>query len=502
MFRLEYCHLFIKLITAIFLFDSSTNKKENVMLLKHFSMILILMAFFSPLVHAQLFTPIPENTQIVFSSRRDSTFCNVPGVQIYSNELYAMDSTGGNLTRITHDHYFHNHFAVSPDRKKIVAVRILKDTDGDNSLRFLDWKSVWILDLKNQIQWRVDRGFDAGWGGVDWDPDNNHIYTSLVDHTNNNEVNIFKINIYDSTKTNITGSIDNALGITHGKFVSDVSVSHDGEWIVFALKKRESVPPYELVKKSMIVKCRSNGENAQYITYGGNLPPQQFGAFSIGDYDPEFNPDNQWVVFERVTLVNLNWGTSPESGRGLGSGVIMKMKVDRSDSLIFTPSDSTGTYGLPDWSPDGGKIIVSEWNENQFFIGTGIMNANGDGTDYARILPGPWEVYGRWMFPPGQTVIGDFKDGKTPGEFELFQNYPNPFNPSTIILYSVPNTDFVTLKIYDMLGRKIQTLVSDLHQAGIYSVKFETRNLPGGIYFYRLQIGINFMETKKMLVIH
>jgi len=459
------------------------------------------MALFSTSTHAQLFTPIPDNTQIIVSSRRDSTLCNVPGVQIYSNELYAMDSTGGNLTRITHDFYFHNHFAVSPDRKKIAAVRILRDSDGDNSLRFLDWKSVWILDLENQVQWRVDRGFDAGWGGVDWDPDNSHIYTSLVDHTNNNEVDIFKINIYDSTRTNITGNIDDVLGITHGKFVSDVSVSNDGEWIVFALKKRESVPPYDLIKKSMIVRCRSNGENAQYITYGGNLPPQQFGTFSIGDYDPEFSPDNQWIVFERMTLVNLNWGTSPESKRGLGSGVIMKMKVNRSDSLKFTPPDSTATYGLPDWAPDGSKIVVSEWSENQMFIGTGIMSANGDGTDYTRILPGPWEVYGRWMFPPRQTAIGNFKNVKIPKEFSLFRNYPNPFNPSTKISYSLPNSDFVTLKIYDMLGREIQTLVGDFEQAGIYSKNFETSKLSSGIYFYRLQVGNNFLETKKMLLI-
>ncbi len=471
------------------------------MKLKQFFLMLILLALLSSSLPAQLFTPIPDNTQIIVSSRRDSTLCNVPGVQIYSNELYAMDSTGGNLTRITYDHYFHNHFAVSPDRKKIAAVRILNDTDGDKSLRFVDWKSVWILDLENQSQWRVDRGFDAGWGGVEWDPDNNHIYTSLVDHTNNYKVDIFKINIYDSTRTNITENIDDALGITHGKFVSDVSISSEGEWLVFALKKRETVPPYDLVKKSMIVRCRSNGEDAQYITYGGNLAPQQFGTFSIGDYDPEFSPDNQWIVFERATLVKINWGTSPEIKRGVGSGVLMKMKVDRSDSLLFTPLDITSTYGLPDWSPDGNKIIVSEWNENQLFIGTGIMNANGDGTDYTRILSGPWDIYGRWMFPLEQTVIENHKYGITTKEFELCQNYPNPFNPSTEISYSVPKSDFVALKIYDMLGREIQTLVSDFQKAGIYSVKFDARKLSSGIYFYRLQAGENLMKIKRMLLI-
>ena len=469
------------------------------MSLKHFSMILILMSFFSPLVHAQLFTPIPEDAQLILCSKQDSIFCDVPGVQIYSNELYAMDSTGGNLTRITHDHYFHNHFAVSPDRKKIAAVRILADTDGDQTLRFLDWKSIWILDLENQIQWRVDRGFDAGWGGVEWDQDNSHIYASLVDHTNNNEVDIYKINIYDSTMTNITKDIDDALGITHGKFVSDVSISHDGEWLVFALKKKETVPPYDLIKKSMIARCRTNGEDAQYITFGGHLPPQQFGTFSIGDYDPEFSPDDQWIVFERATLVHVNWGT-PESGRGVGSGVVMKMKVDRSDSLIFRPQDPSATYGLPDWSPDGSKIVISEWNEHQGYIGTGIISANGDGEDYTRMTSGLYEVYGRWMGPLDQTGVGYHNGGGTIKKFTLLQNHPNPFNSSTMISYALPSLDFVSLKIYDMLGREVQTLVNELQQPDAYSLYLDASKLVSGTYFYRLQIGNHFVETKKMLI--
>ena len=469
------------------------------MTFRYVKIVIILTIHISPLVHAQLFTPIPENTQIILSSKRDGILCNVPDVQILSNELYAMDSTGGNMTRITHDHYAHNHFAVSPDRKKIAAVRFLADTDGDGTLRFLDWKSVWILDLENQNQWRVDRGFDAGWGGVDWDPDNTHIYTSLVDHANNNKVDIFKINIYDSTRTNITSGIDDALGITHGKFVSDVSISHDGEWLVFALKKAESAPPFDLIKKSMIARCRTNGEDAQYVTYGGDLPPQQFGAFSIGDYDPEFSPDDQWVVFERATLVKVNWGT-PESGYGAGSGVIMKMKVDRSDSLIFTPQDTTATYGVPDWSPDGEKIVLSELNENQSYIGTGIMSAQGDGTDYKRITSRLYEAYGRWMFPTNQTAVDDQNETTTVGEFALLQNYPNPFNPSTTIVYSVPYRDFIALKIYDMLGKEIRTLVNGLQDADTYSVNFDGRELPSGFYFYRLVVGDDFTETRRMLL--
>ncbi len=75
---------------------------------------------------------------------------------------------------------------------------------------------------------------------------------------------------------------------------------------------------------------------------------------------------------------------------------------------------------------------------------------------------------------------------QVPDRFQLFQNYPNPFNPSTTISFSVPNVGFVTLKIYDVLGRKVQTLVEERKQAGIYRVSFDASNLPSGIYVYQL----------------
>jgi hypothetical protein len=89
-------------------------------------------------------------------------------------------------------------------------------------------------------------------------------------------------------------------------------------------------------------------------------------------------------------------------------------------------------------------------------------------------------------------------------EFSLETNYPNPFNPSTTIMYHIPKLSFVTLKVYDVMGSEVATLVNEEKQIGSYKVEFnshsgEVRNLPSGIYFYRLQAG-NFVETKKMLL--
>jgi hypothetical protein len=88
----------------------------------------------------------------------------------------------------------------------------------------------------------------------------------------------------------------------------------------------------------------------------------------------------------------------------------------------------------------------------------------------------------------------------------LSQNYPNPFNPSTTIQFSIPvetmhaSSARVTLKVYDVLGREVVTLVNETKQPGNYEVKFEGANLPSGVYFYKLTAG-DFVQTKKLMLI-
>jgi hypothetical protein len=83
--------------------------------------------------------------------------------------------------------------------------------------------------------------------------------------------------------------------------------------------------------------------------------------------------------------------------------------------------------------------------------------------------------------------------------FRLFQNYPNPFNPTTTISYVVKSPNFVKLKIFDALGREVKTIVNEFQTANIYSVKFDAGTFSTGIYYYKLQIGDDFEEAKKML---
>jgi hypothetical protein len=87
-----------------------------------------------------------------------------------------------------------------------------------------------------------------------------------------------------------------------------------------------------------------------------------------------------------------------------------------------------------------------------------------------------------------------------PTKFALMQNYPNPFNPTTSIAYELPITAKVVLKVYDVLGREVATLVNQVQAAGRYVQPFNASGLSSGIYFYRLQAG-NFVETKKMMLV-
>jgi hypothetical protein len=84
--------------------------------------------------------------------------------------------------------------------------------------------------------------------------------------------------------------------------------------------------------------------------------------------------------------------------------------------------------------------------------------------------------------------------------YTLFQNYPNPFNPTTTISFSLPSKSFVTLKMFDVLGKEVASIVSEEMSQGSYSMQWNASNMPSGVYFYRLQAG-SFTETRKLVLL-
>jgi glycosidase len=132
-------------------------------------------------------------------------------------------------------------------------------------------------------------------------------------------------------------------------------------------------------------------------------------------------------------------------------------------------------------------------------------SATVTGTDLAAytITLGPWESA---VYVLSDTLIrlvthiGDDTGKRVPEDFTLRQNYPNPFNPGTTIVYSIPKAAQVTLNVYDVLGRRVATLVDEFQNAGSYQRYFDASHLSSGIYYYRIEAG-GFVDVKKMMYV-
>ncbi|MFA4818833.1 MAG: T9SS type A sorting domain-containing protein [Patescibacteria group bacterium] len=97
------------------------------------------------------------------------------------------------------------------------------------------------------------------------------------------------------------------------------------------------------------------------------------------------------------------------------------------------------------------------------------------------------------------TVATGVEDESVPTRYSLSQNYPNPFNPATTIRFGLPNSEYVNLIVYDLLGREVATLINESKLAGYHTVEFNPGNLPSGIYLYKLTAG-KFTKTEKMML--
>ncbi len=141
-------------------------------------------------------------------------------------------------------------------------------------------------------------------------------------------------------------------------------------------------------------------------------------------------------------------------------------------------------------------------NWYEYFSGDSI-NVTGTTVNFP-LNPGEFHVYTSVKLPtPEEGIISGVKNNSTSevvNSYELEQNYPNPFNPTTQISYQISSDSYVTLKVYDILGNLVKTLVNGYRPKGKYKVNFNGSNLASGVYFYKLNAG-NFISTKKMLLL-
>ncbi len=201
-------------------------------------------------------------------------------------------------------------------------------------------------------------------------------------------------------------------------------------------------------------------------------------------------------------------------------------KVDSTGSHIFrTTNFGTNWISIKGNLPDApvNDVIIDPANTNSLFIGTDInvMCTNNLGANWYILATGiPSNVpcqdltfhnpsrtlvvwtHGRSAFKTIVPLVGIQNNvSHIPGEYRLEQNYPNPFNPSTIINYELRITSYVQLKVYDVLGKELITLVNELRPSGNYKIEFNGSDLSSGIYFYSLQIDGKVIATKSMVLL-
>ena len=193
--------------------------------------------------------------------------------------------------------------------------------------------------------------------------------------------------------------------------------------------------------------------------------------------------------------------------------------LDKFDGTIWTHYPSPISWG----EMDGNCIAIDEFDNKWIGVDAELLefvdttwtiynNPFPDQYDIREIeidnlgnkwLGTPWFGFGLDVFNEDGIVTEVEQENipiKTPVSFMLYQNYPNPFNPTTIIQYSIPKLSFVTLKVFDVLGSEVATLLNEEKPIGNYELSWSAANLPSGVYFYQLKAE-NYVETKKMILL-
>jgi hypothetical protein len=142
---------------------------------------------------------------------------------------------------------------------------------------------------------------------------------------------------------------------------------------------------------------------------------------------------------------------------------------------------------------NGGAVLTGNSNKITGTVGQSLI---GNMSNQSNLIKS-----GFWEQANGLITDVEVLDDKTlPKVFKLYQNYPNPFNPSTTIQFALPKESFTKLEIFNSLGEKVTTLVSETLPSGLYEYKWDADKYSSGVYFYRI-ISDNFVQTKKLLLI-
>ena len=186
-------------------------------------------------------------------------------------------------------------------------------------------------------------------------------------------------------------------------------------------------------------------------------------------------------------IANLSWSNSPYANE-------YQLQI-ATDYRVYLSGDSTGMFVAQ-------NVFLDTTIADTSILLSNPLNSNTTYYWHVRAIntAGSSGFSATWKFTTGTSLTLINETSGTPKTFDLSQNFPNPFNPTTVISYSVPKTSRVVIKVFDIIGREITTLVDSKKEPGIYSTEFDGSSLSSGVYFLMMKAD-GFMKTQKMMLI-
>jgi hypothetical protein len=307
--------------------------------------------------------------------------------------------------------------------------------------------------------------------------------------------------------------IDSTASVASGQTVRDTATS------ITQARRQPIFPNGRKLARNVNVTWKCDLRPAYYQvnpSWGADTLIDLSGAFNI--YPATKDSIMKWGVWINGLAVG-GWGNPGTTDWDLGlQGNLNKKMYDNGtngDAVAGDSIFSRKVLASPDSTLSGSKAFVGQVYKFGIHGGDNEGGKGGFGnnhnenivdtdsiytimTDFGSINPAFYDAWDYDLHKPKKTT-SVFEAGK-PLAYELAQNYPNPFNPTTKIEYSIPALSKVELRIYNVVGQEVATLVNEVQQAGLHHVKFDGMNLASGMYFYRLTAG-DFVSVKKMVLL-
>jgi len=361
-------------------------------------------------------------------------------------------------------------------------------------------------DTSGDTLWTKTFGGGGG-NSVQQTADGGYIITGLTGYIGEGTGDIWLIKTDasgDSIWTKIFGGNNEDEGIavrqtTDGGYI--ITGFTNGAWYL----QREAI----LIRTNAIgdsvwaKKFRNNGNELQFWDHSNSVQQTNDGGYILTGtgYPEENHYDGHIWLIKTDSLGDTLW-MKTFGKNGFDRGISVQQTIDEGYIIageIESPSENYGTC-LIRTDSSGDTLWTKTFTEtfSTRNMATSSLDVTADG-GYIILTNKNWDA---WLIKttvdPTEIRLSNFIT--IPSEFNLRQNYPNPFNPNTTIEFSIPKSEFVTLKIYNLLGQKVTTLVSEKQKAGTYKVEWVALNMSSGIYFYLLQAGTFSSQRKAILL--